>query len=81
MHAPYRPLRTAPKLPEPPASPPEPSDEEYDRNCRNSCREEAIEALGTAISRLDEIDHDGIYRHTQKYLERLVKYLQNDMEG
>jgi hypothetical protein len=68
------------KVPEPPVSPPEPTDEEYDRNGRNSCRKEAIEAAGTLISRLDELDHDGIHRHTQKHLEDLQEYLENDME-
>ena len=69
------------KVPDQPVSPPEPTDEEYARNCRNLCREETINALDTAISRLDELDHDGKERGTQKYLEGLQESLRNDMEG
>ena len=67
-------------VPEPSVSPPEPSDGEYARNTRNSCRDSAIEAAGTLISRLDELDHDGIHRHEQKRLEGLQEYLRNDKE-
>jgi hypothetical protein len=66
--------------PEPPISPPEMSDELYDRNCRNICRESAMHHLDSAISRLDELEHDGIHRHAQKYLEELRRYLTDDME-
>lgn len=65
---------------EPPTDPPVVDDATYERNVRNSCRTDAIEALGTVISRLDELNYDGVHRHTQKYLEQLQEYLTNDME-
>ena len=57
MHALYRPLHTMPKVPDMPVDPPELSDKEWERNNRNSIRREAIEAIGTVLSRLNELDH------------------------
>lgn len=54
---------------------------DYYRIMRNSCRYDAMAALGTVITRLDELDHDGIHRHTQLYLEDLRRYLNDDMES
>jgi hypothetical protein len=80
MHAPYRELHSKPHIHDLPENPPELTDAKWDRNNRNSMRQDAIDALDMAISRLDELDHDGIHRHTQKRLEDLQEYLQNDME-
>ena len=77
MHAPYRPYHDRPHIPDLPESPPAVDEADYDRIQRNSCRYDAIAALGTVISRLDELDHDG---HTCAYLENLRDYIQNDME-
>lgn len=41
---------------EPPINPPERTDEEWEKINRNSMRQEAIEALGTVLSRLGELD-------------------------
>ena len=63
-----------------PESPPAVDEGDYYRIMRNSCRHDAIAALGTVIARLDELDHDGIHRHTQLYLENLRDYLERDLE-
>ena len=57
MHALYRPLHTMPKVPDMPVGPPELDDATWEKNNRNSIRREAIDALGTVISRLNELDH------------------------
>ena len=76
MYAPYKPLHTRPIVPDMMVNPPEPTDEEWERNNRNSMREEAIDALGTAISRLNELDDtDSI-----SYLEIVLDNLQQGME-
>jgi len=80
MNFDYSYLITGRKVPKQAVSPPELTDEVYEKNVRNSCREEAINALGTVISRLDEIKHDGRHRHTQKDLEDPQDYLMRDME-
>jgi hypothetical protein len=67
-------------LPEQPISPPEMDDETYNRNCRNMCRADAIVALGTVISRLDEAERWREYFHDKKYLESLIERLNRDME-
>jgi hypothetical protein len=67
-------------IPEQKVSPPEIDDWDYDRNVRNACRKDAIQAIDTLVSNLDELDHDGKHRHTQKYLENLRDYLERDME-
>ena len=72
MYAPYKPL----KVPDMPISPPEPDDATWEKNNRNSMREEAIEALNTAVSRLTELDdNDSI-----SYLEIVRDNMQQDME-
>jgi hypothetical protein len=55
-------------------------EDDYDRIQRNGCRYDAIAALGTVISRLDELDHDGEERWTQLALEMLRNSLENDLE-
>ena len=71
MHAPYKPLHTMPKVPDMPVNFLEPTDEEWERNNRNNMRLDAIAAIDTLVSNLDELEHDGIHRHTQKYLAEL----------
>lgn len=68
------------KLPEQPISPPEMSDEQYEKNCRNMSREDAINALGTVICRLTEAELDREYFYDKVYFEMLLERLQNDME-
>ena len=76
MHAPYRPLHTMPKVPDMPVGPPEPDDATWEKNNRNGIRREAIEALGTAISRLTELDDlDSI-----SYMEMVKDNLMAEME-
>jgi hypothetical protein len=66
--------------PEPPADPPEADDVTDEANLRNQTRSEAIEAIEKTIDCLDELKHDGIHRHSQKYLGDLKAYLERDME-
>jgi len=66
------------KVPDQPVDPPEFTDEELDIVERNWCREEAIEALGTAIGRLVEVDCDN---ETIIYLNDLQTRLYAEMEG
>jgi hypothetical protein len=80
MYSPYRAFHVRPYIPDLPVNPPELSDEEWERNNRNSMRNDAINALATAIDRLDELEHDGHHRHAQKYLESLRDYLGRDLE-
>jgi len=80
MNFDYSHLVTGRKVPDQAISPPEPTDEVYEKNVRNSCRREAIMALGTVISRLDEINHHGAGRYTQRNLQNLQEYLQREME-
>lgn len=67
-------------LPEPPVNPPELSDEEEARDERNWARDESMELIDRLIANLDFLDHDGIHRHSQKYLAELQDYLERDME-
>ena len=70
-----------PKVPDMPVNPPEPDDATWEKNNRNSIREEVIEALGTVISRLDELDWDeSTSRGTQSALLNLMIKVNEDME-
>ena len=59
-----------------PVNPPELSEEDYERNCRNMCRESAIEALRIVISRLEELDDD----ESISYMEIVLDNLKQGME-
>ena len=66
-------------FPEPPIDPPEPSDEQYERNVRNSLREEICQHIDSIDSKLDELEPNGHPKFIQSLAE-LREYLRNDME-
>ena len=65
------------KVPDQAEPPPEPTAEEFDRNVRNSCRQEAIEALNVALSRLEELED---YPGDEITIVNLIDDLHMDME-
>ena len=67
------------KVPDLPTNLPEPTDAEYEKNVRNSCRRDAIEAIGTALDNLSQLE-DGKHKEEIRSLKNLRVDLVLDME-